>query len=274
MKQSNRLIYCAALAAALCARHQSARAQAAPAERPTQASAAGDRVAPPNPDSAAKMMNVNLAARTAQMIGRTGGSLMKASLAVQTDPAKAKLVQLGYFAVPEKEPKILKKHDLVQVIIREESAATSKAQNDLQKNVELQAQVAQMFKLKLGSGSLYGLPTPTNPAGLDVTGARTFHGQGEMDRSDTLNARITAEILDVKPNGVLVLQARKRIKTDDEDQLFILTGSCRAEDIGSDNTLLSTQLYDLTIQKNSKGDVRQSTERGYLPKLLDFVNPF
>ena len=95
-----------------------------------------------------------------------------------------------------------------------------------------------------------------------------------MDRSDTLTARITAEILDVKPNGTIVLQARKHIKTDDEEQQFILSGICRAEDIGTDNTVLSTQMYDLSLQKNSKGDVRESTERGNLPKLLDFINPF
>ena len=31
---------------------------------------------------------------------------------------------------------------------------------------------------------------------------------------------------------------------------------------------------DVEVQKNSKGDVRESTERGRLPKLLDFLNPF
>ena len=207
-------------------------------------------------------------------MGRNGGSLLKASLATPADPGQAKYSQVSFFAVAEKEPKVLKKHDLVTIIIREESSSSSKAQNDLQKNVELQAEVAQFFKINFGKGSLYGLPTPAAAPGMDLTGARTFHGQGEMDRSDTMTARITAEILDVKPNGTLVLQARKHIKTDDEEQQFILTGICRAEDIATDNTVLSTQLYDLAFQKNSKGDVRQSTERGNLPKLLDMINPF
>lgn len=107
-----------------------------------------------------------------------------------------------------------------------------------------------------------------------MTGARTSHGEAEVDRSDSMIARITAEVLDVKPNGNLVLQARKTIRTDAEDQHFILTGVCRAEDITPDNSVLSTQLYDLMLQKNSKGDVHMATERGNLPKLLDYLNPF
>ena len=207
-------------------------------------------------------------------MSRTGGSLLKATLATPPDPNQAKLSQVSFFAVAEPEPKTLKKHDLVTIIIREESSASTKAQNDLNKTVELQAEIQQMIKLKLGSGSIYGLPTPATTPGIDWTGARTFHGEGELDRTDSLTARITAEIFDVKPNGTLVLQARKHIKNDDEEQQFILTGICRAEDINTDNTILSTQLYDLSLQKNSKGDVRESTERGRLPKLLDFLNPF
>lgn len=247
-----------------------AMAQRAPADAPASAPAS-ERQKPGEPG---KLVNNSTAARVGMSMGRAGGSLLKASLAAAPDPGQAKLAQVSFFAVPEREAKVLKKHDLVEVIIKEESEATSKAQNDLKKTAELQAQVNQMVKLKLAKGEILGLPTPTSPPGIDFTGSRTFHGQGEMDRSDSLTARITAEVVDVKPNGTLVLQARKRIKTDDEDQVFILTGTCRAEDVTPDNTLLSTQLYDLELQKNSKGDVRSSTERGRLPKLLDFLNIF
>ena len=80
--------------------------------------------------------------------------------------------------------------------------------------------------------------------------------------------------MDVKPNGTLIVQARKRIKTDEEEQQFILTGVCRVEDITADNAILSTQLFDLELQKNHKGAVRDATKRGILPKLLDWINPF
>ncbi|MDB5175068.1 MAG: flgH [Phycisphaerales bacterium] len=229
----------------------------------------------PHPDrTSVKPANNNAAAQAGMMMSRTGGSLLKASLAAPPDPGQAKLSQVSFYAVPEKEPKTLKKHDLVTIIIREESQMDSKATTDLTKDAELKAAVNQMIKLKLSSASIYGLQTPAAAPAVDFTGNRTFKGDGEVKRDDSLTARITAEILDVKPNGTLVLQARKRIKHDEEEQQFILTGTCRAEDVNADNTLLSTQLYDLELQKNTKGSVRSATERGRLPKLLDFINPF
>jgi flagellar L-ring protein precursor FlgH len=244
-----------------------------PPSTPPAASAAEQKGAAGTSDPKVPRNN-SFAVRAGVMMARSGGSLLQASMTLPVDAAQVKLSQVSFFSVAEKEPKVLKKHDLVQIIIKEESSASSKAQNDLKKNVELSAQIAQMIQLKLGKGEIKGLPTPTATPGIDWTGARTYHGEGEMDRSDTLTARITAEIVDVKPNGTLVVQARKHIKTDDEDQQFSLTGTCRAEDITPDNTLLSTQLYDMQILKNSRGDVRESTERGRLPKLLDFINPF
>lgn len=219
-------------------------------------------------------LNNNAAVQTGAIMQRTGASLLQAALAAKPDPAQAHLAQVSYFAVPQQEPKKLKKHDLVTIIIREESDTESKGQNDFQKDAHFLGQVNQMFKVNFGKGSIYGLPTPTNPAAIEMTGDRTFKGTGDVTRNDTFTARITAEVLDVKPNGTLVLQARKHIKTDEEEQLMVLTGTCRVEDVTADNTVLSTQLNDLDLQKNHKGDVRDATRRGFLGKLLDFVNPF
>ena len=109
---------------------------------------------------------------------------------------------------------------------------------------------------------------------LTDTELRLDKGEATVDRSDSLTARITAEVVDVKPNGTLVLQAHKFIKTDDEEQEFTLTGTCRAEDVTPDNSVLSTTLHDLNVKKNSKGAARDTTKRGWVPRLLDFINPF
>ena len=42
----------------------------------------------------------------------------------------------------------------------------------------------------------------------------------------------------------------------------------------TDNTILSTQMYDLDLQQTTQGTVREATKRGWLPRLLDAINPF
>jgi flagellar L-ring protein precursor FlgH len=80
---------------------------------------------------------------------------------------------------------------------------------------------------------------------------------------------MTVEIIDIKPNNTLVLKGQKLIKTDEEEQRMLLTGICRAEDVGPDNTILSTQINDLVVDAQSKGAVKDATQRGWLGKLLD-----
>jgi flagellar L-ring protein FlgH len=215
----------------------------------------------------------NRAEESAAMMQQTNGSLLQAQLSSRPDPAQLKPSQVSFFAVAEPEPKTLKAHDLVAIIVNETSAITSKGTNNMSRDSELDAKVNDFVKLNFKNLTLQGLAPAVSPE-INLSGIRSFQGQGEVDRADSFTARITAEVVDVKPNGTLVLQARKRIKTDEEEQEFILTGICRVDDITADNSIQSTQLYDLELQKNHKGDVRQATKRGTLGKLLDVFNPF
>ena len=88
------------------------------------------------------------------------------------------------------------------------------------------------------------------------------------NRADTFTGRITAEVVDVKPNGTLILQATETIKTDEEEQRVTLIGTCRVEDITADNSVLSNQLYDLTSVSSIKGAVKDTTHPGNLHAII------
>jgi flagellar L-ring protein precursor FlgH len=216
------------------------------------------------------------AASPTEAYQRSGGSLLRASLAAQSDPGRAPLSSVSFFTVPEPEPRTLKKHDLVTIIVREDSQFTSDGSTDFKKEATYDAAIDEFIninklltELQLVGGGVTD-PTPS----ISMSGTRDFKGEGTVDRRDTFTMRVTAEVVDVKPNGTLVLQARQRIVTDEEEQEFVLSGICRAEDVSADNTVLSTQLFDKELKKSHKGAVRQATRRGWLSKLLDVVNPF
>ena len=221
-----------------------------------------------------KVRPVDVATSTAAIMERTGATLYEATLQAAPDPGQARIANTSLMAVAEPEPRTVKKHDLLTIIIREDSDFSSKGTSDLKKDTTLDAGFDDFVKLKLSNFELKGGGLGATPPQVKLHGSREQKGDATVDRQDTFTARITAEVLDVKPNGTLVVQARKHIKTDEEEQEFILTGICRAEDIQVDNTLLSTQIFDLSLQKNHKGAVRDTNKRGLLTKLLDFINPF
>ncbi len=207
-----------------------------------------------------------------QRLANSGGSLLQATVAPA--PINGQAGAFSFYFVPPPEPKVIQKHDLVQIIIREESESKHEGTTDLKKEMALEAKVEEWVSLTLRNLELDGGPIGADAPSIKLNGKRNFKGEGTAERNDSITARIQAEVLDVKPNGTLILQARKTLKTDDDEVRLILSGTCRVEDVTADNTVLSTQLYDMELEKVTKGGVTQSTKRGWLPKLLDFVNPF
>jgi flagellar L-ring protein precursor FlgH len=239
-----------------------------------QQNSAADTSSDAHADDVPKNLNNDTPARVGAVMQQTGVSLLKASISVRADASQAKLSDVSFFAVKMPDPHVLKKHDLVTIIIREESEISSQSNKDVKKEADLTAKLDQFIQLDLKKFAIRGFTQSQSPADIDINGVREFKGNGELDRTDSLTARITAEVLDVKPNGTLVLQARKTIKTDEEEQQFILSGICRVEDVATDNTVLSTQIFDLDLQKNHKGDVKDAVTKGWLPRLMQLVNPF
>jgi flagellar L-ring protein FlgH len=213
----------------------------------------------------------------AELMRRHNGSLLRAALSTPNPSTPAltsgdPLEAASYFYVPAPEPRVVRKHDLITIIIREESQAKTNAKTDLSRDSEIDARVEEFLRVsgfKLTGGGVSD-PIPS----IKASAERNFQGNGKIDRTDSFTARIQAEVIDVKPNGTLVLQARKRIMTDDEEQTFVLSGVCRAEDVTADNSVLSTQLYDLELHKKTKGAVRDSTRRGAVHRFFDWLNPF
>lgn len=205
-----------------------------------------------------------------------GGSLMRAGMAAAKgphDPAHSSLSKVSIFSVPPQEPKLIKKFDLVTIIIREESEVSSQGTSDLKRESSVDASINQFVKVNFANMALAPAIGPVAPS-VNLTGNRNFKGEATVDRTDSVIMRVTARVLDVKPNGTLVLEARKKIKNDEEEQTLVCSGTCRVEDLTPDNTVLSTQLYDLDFSKTNKGQVPNTTKTGFVHKLLDFINPF
>jgi flagellar L-ring protein precursor FlgH len=213
---------------------------------------------------------------TAVAIQKSGGSLLRAQLAsARPNPDGGRQMRdVSFFAVPEPEPKTIRKHDLITIVVHEESQSSSQGTTDFKRQTDLDAHLDEFIKFKIPNFAIQGGAQGAQPPGIKASGTRNFTGTGQADRTDVLTTRVTGEVVDVKPNGTLVLQARKAIKTDEEEQSFVMTGTCRVEDVVADNTVLSTQLYDLRVEKTHKGAVTGATKRNWLGKILDAVAPF
>ena len=101
-----------------------------------------------------------------------------------------------------------------------------------------------------------------------------MRSDGDSSREDSLTTRLTAMIIDVKPNGMLVIEGRARLTHDDEVSEVTVTGFCRKDDVTANNTILSTQLADKEVVITNEGALRRVASRGWIPTLIDLLKPF
>jgi len=55
---------------------------------------------------------------------------------------------------------------------------------------------------------------------------------------------------------------------------FVVTGTCSVDAIEIDNTVVSSDLYDLHISKQHTGQLRKSTKKGLLTNIMDVLFNF
>lgn len=187
-------------------------------------------------------------------------------------PLNTVLLYASPFAVEAPQPQEIRVHDLVTIVIRENKTATSDAKLKSEKEWKVEAELAKWFRLD-PKHRLIPQNFPRGTPGVDFEFGNEYEGKGKVDRKDTLTTRITAEVIDVKPNGNLVLEAKKNIRMDDEGYIITLTGMCRSRDVTLDNTILSTQIADPVIDVQHTGAVRDAARRGWLMRLFDLLRP-
>jgi len=190
--------------------------------------------------------------------------------------AKERKVSLGrvsYFAIKPLPKRVFKVHDLVTVIVREKSTYKHDGKSDLEREVEYKAELKDWIRLK--SWKLIPDTLPAGDPKIDFKMSRAHEGEGKKNRSDEVITRITCEVIDVRANKTLVLDGKPVvIETDGEKQIITLTGTCRSEDVGADNTILSTQISELHFTRKSTGAVRDAMRRGWAYKIWDKIRPF
>lgn len=188
-------------------------------------------------------------------------------------PSTRVLERTSLIAVVEERPKPIQVHDLITIIVREQKKYESDAKSDNQKKWDVNSELSRWFRFypdhRLGRDNL----SNGNP-GVKFKWDNKFEGEAQAEREDKFVTRITGEIIDVKPNGTVVIEARKHEKHDEEEITLTLTGTCRAIDITADNTVLSTQIHNLNIVETHHGSVRDNTRRGWIPRIVDFLRPF
>jgi flagellar L-ring protein precursor FlgH len=164
------------------------------------------------------------------------------------------------------DPRARNVNDLVTIRVVEAVNATGTADSSLDKNSKASAAAGNVFGLE----SAY--PSWLDPENIVAAAADSkFKGGGTTSRSGTLTANITARVIEVLPNGDLVLEGVREVEINGDRQIIVLTGVVRPNSINRSNIVSSTQVGQLRIRYFGRGLIKDNLQPGWLLRIFNKI---
>jgi flagellar L-ring protein precursor FlgH len=158
-----------------------------------------------------------------------------------------RLVRLGTDA------KAARLHDVVMIVVTESLAASTDGQVKNTRASNASSNVTSLFGALSKANALQNLVGQTSASGLSA--------QGQSTTNSSLSTTFGAEVVDVLPNGMLVVQATRQLTFSQQTQLIKLRGLVRPEDVSAQNQVLSTAMTDLELEVTGRGIINDTTYR-------------
>ena len=170
------------------------------------------------------------------------------------------------------DTRALRVGDIVMVRINEKADAQGGATTNLAKNSNREVGVDAMLGLVPAIQKAYPDIDPAKL--LALTSKFGFSGEGTTQRAGTLNALIGVKVKQELPNGDLYVEGTKVVMINHEEYHLYISGVLRPPDIAPDNSVDSSLIADARVEFTGRGDIDDQVNRGWLTKILDFINPF
>jgi flagellar L-ring protein precursor FlgH len=143
--------------------------------------------------------------------------------------------------------------DMVTIVVSEQASAVSTGQTKTSRSSSANAAINSLAGPLSGAGRLANLAS--------LNSGTTLAGEGTTLRQTTLTTTITARVIDVLPNGYLVVEGTKTLAVNSENQVITLRGVVRPADLTNANIVQSGNVAQMELKINGKGVVNDVIRR-------------
>jgi flagellar L-ring protein FlgH len=161
--------------------------------------------------------------------------------------------------------------DVVTILVQELNTATKDNSTKTGKSTSLDAKIDAFFYSPAASGLL--THNGRMPA-IKLGSKHDFEGGGKINNTERVTARIACRVIDVLPNGNLVIEGSREITFGGETQQATLKGVIRSDDVMPNNTVFSYHIAEAAIKYTSKGTVTNAQKKGWFTRFWEKITPF
>lgn len=184
------------------------------------------------------------------------------------------IYQAGYNIALFEDIKAKRIGDTITIVLQERTQASKDAKTETSKQNDITIPNPTI----LGSTPQFGVPgivplasNDNNTLDAELHSDQQFTGEGSSSQGNSLSGNITVTVIDVLPNGNLVVRGEKWLTLNQGDEYIQISGIVRPVDVRTDNTVLSSQVADARITYSGKGMVADSNKMGWLSRFFASV---
>lgn len=155
--------------------------------------------------------------------------------------------------------------DTITINISEKTAAAKKSDTKAERTDDR----------TLGIPTVNGLPLKGfQGASLSANSETKFDSTGENTSSNNFTGTLTVTVIDVYPNGNLLVSGEKQIGLKEGEEFIRFSGVVNPNTITGSNTVQSTQVADARIEYKANGFIDSAQVMGWLGRFFLTVLPF
>ncbi len=144
-------------------------------------------------------------------------------------------------------------HDLIAVVVSESLSAETDGTVKNQRASSASSAISSLFGSLALNNRLQNL--------LNANAASALNAQGQSVSNSSLTTTLGGEVVDVLPNGMLVIQAVRQVTFSQQTQTIRLRGVVRPEDVNVLNQVQSAAITNLELEVLGKGIINDTTYR-------------
>lgn len=173
-------------------------------------------------------------------------------------------VESGRLTRMMSDVRAMRPHDLISVIVDENLAASTDGTVKNSRASNASSQISSLFGNLHAGNALQNLVNQNSSSGLNA--------QGTSATNSSLSTILGGHVIEVLPNGMLVIEAVRQVEFSQQTQTIVLHGVVRPEDISQQNQIRSTAISSLELEVRGKGIITDYTHRpNALVRLLQRV---
>lgn len=155
--------------------------------------------------------------------------------------------------------------DTITINITEKTQASKISENKASRSHAIEASVP----------TVVGLPFKgAQGTALSVSDANNFDGKGQNNSSNDFTSTITVTVIEVYPNGNLLVSGEKQIGLKEGEEFIRFSGVVNPNTITTSNTVSSTQVADARIEYKANGFLESAQVMGWLGRFFLSFMPF